>query len=185
MNNNPIGEFILANARNLRIAAAVSQAWPEARKELVSDFLKQLEKSLAIKLKGWNFKLVDGDYFVRQFARFTVRKPAWGDLYYVSLECWNYGEKMIFGVWRDAGQLHRRPFSEGLLDTVKEHYPSARPRTWYEAQINMRTPAPDWRKPEVLWRMHADKRFLDDVAQQLLEVAVIAGPFVDRMVRRK
>src|SRR5437867_9499201 len=144
MNSSPIGDFILANARNVRIAAEVSEAWPKARKQLVLEFLKRLEASLSKKLKSWQFKMVDGDFFDDQYARFTARKPAWGDLYYVSLGCYNYGEKMIFGVWRDASQLKGRPYSTGLLDAIRQHYPSARSRSWYEVDIKMQRPARDW-----------------------------------------
>ena len=45
----------------------------------------------------------------------------------------------------------------------------------------MTVPAPDWRKPEVLWQMHNDDKFLVSVAEQLLEVTKISVPFVDRL----
>jgi hypothetical protein len=48
----------------------------------------------------------------------------------------------------------------------------------------METPAEDWRKIEILWRMHKDDSFLDDVAEQLLELARIGEPIVDQLVKR-
>ena len=48
----------------------------------------------------------------------------------------------------------------------------------------MQSPAANWRKPEVLWQMHTDTKFLEDVAEQLLGVAEISEPIVDRFVDR-
>jgi hypothetical protein len=49
----------------------------------------------------------------------------------------------------------------------------------------MQSPAADWRKPEVLWRIHKDKSFLDDVAEQLLGVAEVSESIIDRLARKK
>ena len=51
--------------------------------------------------------------------------------------------------------------------------------------MTMTVPAADWRDPDVLWQMHKDFKFLESVAEQLLELAKISEPIVDRLVRRK
>jgi hypothetical protein len=44
----------------------------------------------------------------------------------------------------------------------------------------------DWGKPEVLWRMRDEKdEFLNEVAEQLLNVARISAPFVDQLAQKK
>jgi hypothetical protein len=49
----------------------------------------------------------------------------------------------------------------------------------------MQSPAADWHEPSVLWQMHKDPRFCDDVAGHLLAVAKISAPFVDQLVAKK
>jgi hypothetical protein len=48
----------------------------------------------------------------------------------------------------------------------------------------MQSPAADWHDPKVLWRVHTDNKFLEDVAEQLLGMAEISEPIVDRFVDR-
>jgi hypothetical protein len=64
-------------------------------------------------------------------------------------------------------------------------YASATKHNWWEARTVMRSPASDWRKTEVLWQMHKDRTFVDEVAIQLLEVAKISEHIIDRYVRKK
>jgi hypothetical protein len=81
--------------------------------------------------------------------------------------------------------MRKRPFCEELLTAIKRLHPSARAKAWWEARITMRSPATDWRSPDVLWRMHTEDTFVDNVAAQLLEVAKISVPFIDRLARKK
>ena len=80
-----------------------------------------------------------------------------------------------------------RPPSDELLTAVKERYPSARLQV--VGGLGKLMPAAatnDWRKPEVLWRMRDEnEEFLNEVAEQLLEVAKISAPFVDKLVGKK
>jgi hypothetical protein len=184
MKDNPIQEFILKNERNLRIAAAVAESWTETREQLVSGFLGRLESKLAKKLKGWKFER-EGTYFVDRWSNFLLWKPAWEDQYYVSLTCENSGRKMTFGVVRSNELVRKRKFCPELVAAVRRIYPSARPTKYWEAVIDMHSPADDWRKPEVLWRMHTDHTFLEEVSDQLLQVARISKPILDRLVRKK
>ena len=90
---------------------------------------------------------------------------------------------MVIGVYREKETIGNRPFCDELRRAVKEGFPSATINGWWEARIPLESPAADWRKPEVLWQMHKDEKFLEDVAEQLLELAKISEPIVDKLVR--
>ena len=180
---NPIHEFCLKSERNLRIAAAVGDAWPEARDKLVAGFLDRLGSVLTKKLKGWKFEPWNR-FFIDADANWCVWKPAWEDQYYVTLHCGNRGQQMIFGVMRAEQEIGKRSFCAELLAAVRKNHPSARSRYWWEAVTNMQSPASDWRKPEVLWRMHKDDEFLQEVAAQLLDVVKVSERIVDRLARK-
>lgn len=186
MNTKPIQDFILTNERNLRIATAVSEAWTEARNQLVSRFLDQLGSTLVTTLKGW--KLDWGQkWFINSWDTFAIWKPDWKDEYFVTLSCENKGTKMVFGISRDPDkeQVKRRGHCEEILNAIKPIHPTATANKWWEAVMPMRTEGADWTKPEVLWRMHTDGTFLEEVAKQLIEVATIAEPIIDCYVRAK
>jgi hypothetical protein len=134
--------------------------------------------------KGWKFD-IGGRFFIEPHPYLSFWKRAWENQYWIILQSNNYGEKMLFGVGRDAIQIAKRPFCMELLDVVRMLHPSARSTKWYEAQVTMRSPAADWRKTEVLWRMHTDKLFLNDVAEQLLEIAKNTEHIIDKLARQK
>jgi hypothetical protein len=184
MSAESIGTYILKSKKNLHIAAAVGEAWPLVRQKLISDFLNHVGQRLKKKLHGWEFEPW-GEYFRDAYGGYYIWKPAWQEEYYINLECSQYGNKMIFGVWRDQTKLAKQPFCNDVLTAVREKYPSARSRDWWEAQITMQTPARDWRPPEVLWRLHQDKKFQDEVVAQLLDVALTAAPIIDKLMKRK
>ena len=188
MNSDPVQDYILEDENKLSTAAAVFNAWPEVRKKLVSPFLDRLERALRLKneLKdGWEFErwrcpFEDGD------AGFFFGKLEWKAEYYVSLEFLDYGEDVTFGLARNAEKEHIRKRSRcaALLTAVREHFPSARDHSWWEAWVTMQPQ--DWRKPEVLWRMRDENgEFLNEVVEQLLQVAIISAPFVDQLVVKK
>jgi hypothetical protein len=191
MNDNPIKDFILASERNLTIAASITEAWPEARNRIIFNFLNRLGSKLVKQLNGWKVDSSEFDSsapsFKEQWACFNVYKPSWKNQYFVSLQCYNYGETMFFGVIRDESQSHiaKRPFCEEILDIVRKFYPSARPSKWWEARTIMRSPNPDWRNPEALWRIHSDKTVLDDIAKQFLDVAKSTEHMIDKLARQK
>jgi hypothetical protein len=184
MKSDPIQDYILKNKRNLGIAAAVGEVWPEARGELVSGFLDRLDTPLKKKLKGWQSMQQGETFFIEAYAGYYIWKPAWKNQYSIGLQCNEYGKSMVFGVERELDYLGKRPHCEELFAAVKEVHPSASTHAWWEARMTMRSPASDWRKPEVLWQMHKDSKFLDDVAEQLLELAKISEPIVDKLVRK-
>jgi len=183
LNTKPIQDFIIVNERNMRIAAAVSEAWPEARDQLVADFLDRLRSVLMTTLKGWTIAPYNR-FFADKNGNLSLTKPAWKEEYFVELACHDYGEKIFYGVSRAAGKDHikNRPHFSEVLAAVKKVAPTAIAAVWWEAKIMMHSPAPDWRKSEVLWRLHTDGKFLEDVAKQLLDVAEVSGPIIDRLV---
>lgn len=187
MKSDPVQDYILEDENKLCTAAAVFNAWLEVRKKLVSDFLDRLERALRLKkeLEDWDFELW-GHPFINSEAGFSFWKRAWKYEYYVSLELLDHGEDVTFGLARDFDQEHikKRPRSNKLLTAVREHYPTARDHRWWEAYVTMQPP--DWRKPEVLWRMRDENNeFLDVVVEQLLEVAKTSAPFVDQLAGKK
>jgi hypothetical protein len=185
MNADPIQAYILKNERNFHIAAAVGAAWPDVRNTIVSGFLDRLDSRLKRKLKGWESDRY-GVLFLGKWSGYCISKPEWDEQYYIHLLFGEYGKNMAFGVGRDFKQFGKRPFCDDLLSAVARLHPSARQqKPWWEAQVSMRSPATDWSKPEVLWRAYKDQKFLEDVAEQLLEVAEVSKLIINRLVRKK
>jgi hypothetical protein len=185
MKTDPIQDYILKNKQNFGIAAAVGEGWPAAREKLVSTFLDRLDVRLKRKLKGWKFDRWGGAFFSEPYPSYDLWKPAWEDQYYLSLQCHEYGQRMVFGVAREKELIGRRPFSADLLEAVRKIQASARANSWWEARMTMTVPAADWRAPDVLWQMHKDFKFLESVAEQLLELAKISAPLLDKLVRKR
>jgi hypothetical protein len=182
MKTDTIEDYILKNEHNLRIAAAVGEAWPEARDRLVSAFLDRLDTRLKRKLKGWEFARA-GRFFIDAYPGYYFWKPTW-KRYNLGLQCHEYGARMLFGVEIEQKYVGKTPVSEDLLEAVRKLQPSARANAWWAVRIVMRTPAPDWRKPEVLWQMHKDGKFLDTLAEQLLDVARVSEKIINRLERK-
>ena len=91
---------------------------------------------------------------------------------------------MIIGVGRITNDTRKVPLHPPLLSAVQKILPSAKSHAWWEARVTMHTPAADWRKPEVLWRMHTDGRFLGEVAEQLLAIVKVSERIIDRLPRK-
>jgi len=185
MNNDAIQKYILKNKDNLRIAATVGEAWPKIRLQIVDGFLDRLKIRLKKKLKGWQFELCDGDFFVTEYPGYYFWKPAWENQYSLCLQLFKKGEQPMLGVGRDKAYIGKRKFSDKLFNAIVSIYPSAQRDAWWEARVKMQSPESDWRKPKVLWRMHKDSKFLDEVAEQLLELEKISGPIIDGLVQKK
>jgi hypothetical protein len=184
MNTKPIKEFIIQSEENLRIAEAVVEAMPAARQKMVDDFLTRLEARLKTKLTGWKFER-DKDFFIKNWAKTVFWKPEWRGQYMLALEFADYGKEMVFGVKRDKDNIGDRPLCEELLNAIKQVNSTANfEKWWWEARIPMDSPAADWRRPDILWRMHTDEQFLEDVAEQILEVAKVSEPIVDKLVQK-
>jgi hypothetical protein len=150
--------FITESERNIEIASAIYEQFPAARQDIVREFFRKLAADLERKLPGWSTRY-DPPFFDHQYGAFGIFKNTWNELYEVRIEAFKGGESMIYGVWRDERLLRRGARSEKLLAEVRKNVPDATSRQWYEAEIRMTSPAKDWRKPNVLWRMHSDKTF--------------------------
>jgi len=153
------------------------------QRKLVSSFFDRLDTRLKRKLKGFEFYR-NGRFFVDAYPGYCFWKPAWKQ-YNLALQCHEYGERMLFGVEREKQRVGKESFSEELLDAVRKVQPSARMNAWWAVRITMSVPAPDWRKSEVLWQMNKDAKFLDSMPEQLLEMAMISLPIVNRLERKK
>jgi hypothetical protein len=185
MNTKPIQEFIVQSEENLRIAEAVSEALPSARHKLAVEFLARLDSRLKEGYPGWKSKN-DEIFFGDRYATYSFWKPEWAGQYGLALQFGEFGREIYFGVYREKDKVGNRPFCDELMRAVKEVevYRRAETNVWWDALIHMDSPAENWRKPEVLWRMHKDDGFLDDVAEQLLELARISEPIVDQLVQK-
>ena len=184
MKTKPIQDFILKNERNLRIAAAVGDAWPETRGQVITDFFGRLDARLQKKLHGWESQNEGQEVFAAPYRGYYCWKAKWKDQYGLALQCPDHGESMVFGVYREKYNIGKRRLCQELFDAIKQIHPAAQQNSWWEARIAMRSPASEWRRPDVLWRVHTDSDFLKEVADQLMEVALIAEPILDRFLRK-
>ena len=185
MNTKSIQKFILQSEGNFHIAAAVAEAWPEAKTQLMSSFLDSLEILLMGKLKGWKPQR-DSNFF-KATAGYYITKPKWGESYWIGFECYPDGSRVDIGITWETDNTRKQALAE-LLTALQRIYPSAKiwsnPRLkWVYAML--RSPAPDWSKPDVLWRMHKDPEFVTDLANQLLEIAKVSEHIINRLVRKK
>jgi hypothetical protein len=184
MKTDLIQQFILKDEHNLRIAASVIEVWPEVRQRIVDGFLERLEAQLKMKLEAWEFSRSER-FFEDRAASYDFTKPAWAGEYNLGLQASEYGSRMVIGVWRDKDKIVNRPFSNELLDAIQINHPNARfIKPWWDAAILMKSPASDWQKPDVLWQMNKNISFLDDVAEQLLDLAKTSEPIIDGLVRK-
>lgn len=182
MKTESIRDYILQNEKNLHIAATVSEAWLSAREKIVAGFLRRLKASLRKELKGWKF-YPEGRFFVDQYPTYRLRKRKWKQ-HWIGLQCDDYGDRMLIGIGRETAATREMPLHPDLLSALKKISHSAKSHKWWEARVPLRSPAPDWRKPEILWRMHKDKHFLTEVAEQLLEIVKVSEQTIDQLSRK-
>jgi hypothetical protein len=184
MKTNPVYNFILGQKKNFQIAASVSEAWRDTRQQVLLGFLDRLDTRLIKTLKGWKSER-EKIFYEDPWASFNFWKPTWDNQYGLGLMWDDTRKEMIFGVYREDN-IWKRPHCDELLNTIASKIQlSVKKNPWWEARIRMKSPASDWSTPEILWRMHSETKFLDEVAEQLLDVARIATPIVDRLARKK
>jgi hypothetical protein len=183
MKTDPLQEFILKDEQNLRIAVAVSEAWPDVRSRITTTFLDRLTTKLVKELPGWATETWE-TCFEHAYASFQLYKPTW-EYYWVDLQFRDCGQNMRLGIVREESLVSDRPFSPDILEAVRKIYPSAKQAKWWEAIIVLRSPATDWRTPDVLWRMHTDSSFLDTVAEQMVALAKATEFILDRLHKKK
>jgi hypothetical protein len=181
----PIKQFIFESKTNLELATAVYNEYETARETIIKEFFDRVTKLLkrSKKLQAWEMAY-DGGFFVQDYACYRLHKKIWQDRYDIRIEAWQYGERMIYGVWRDATVLDRVQRNSALLQAVRQRLPKAKARNYFEAEIWMDFPEPDWKKPKVIWRMLKDKKFELEVAALLSEIVDITEDHVDRLVKR-
>jgi hypothetical protein len=183
MKSEAIQNYILKNENNFQIAAAVGEAWPEARGKIVSEFLGRLDSHLKKKLKGWEIGPEDGRFFLDCYPGYYLKKVSWV-YHFIGFQCGEYGDRMIIGVCRDTNDTREVPLHAPLLTAVQKIYPSAKSNSWWEASAPLRSPETDWKMPTTLWRMHKDATFLTDIANQLLDIAEVCEPILDSLVQK-
>jgi hypothetical protein len=183
VNTKSIQNFILQSKENFRIAAAVAETWPEARKQLIYSFLDRLETRLTKKLKGWK-PWREGNFF-KTTAGYYITKPEWGESYWIGFECWPDGSRIDICIYWETDNIRKQAIAE-LLTALQTRYPSAKSHPgWRCVYAMLRSPASDWSKPDVLWQMHKDPEFVTDLANQLLEISEVSEHIIDRLVRNK
>ena len=178
----PVSQFIAESERNIEIAAAIFEHYEEARAEIVKGFFDRLKKALQAKLPGWCFRYSE-PFFDTRHGAFDMFKKPWKERYRIRIEAYQYGVSMGFGVWRDPELVGGIPLSAELLAAVKEDFPRATSRDYFEAEINMTSPAVDWRTPKALWRIHSDEAFRAEVEALLLQMVTLSEEHIDALVK--
>jgi len=187
MKTDPLQDFILKDEQNLRTAVAVSEAWPDVRSRLTKDFLDKLTTQILNLLPGFTTDSSEsnGTWFNDKSAEFLLDKQTW-EFYFVDLHFAEFGQNMRLGIVREEKLVvSKRPFSPEILETVRKLEPSAKQAKWWEAVFALRSPATNWRTPEVFWRMHTDPSFLDSVAEQMVRLAKATESVLDRLNKKK
>jgi hypothetical protein len=182
MSNNSIQEFILARKEDFTLAADVASAWAETRQLVVSRFLGHLDARLKQRLKGWKSE-PEGALLGASWSGYSIWDPGWREEYGIGLAWEEYGKRTVSGVWRDPDKIGPRGHCEELVTAFAERSLTIRQNDWWEAKVYMKRSDDDWSTPEVLWQMYADKGFLKKIADQLLDMAKISQPILDRWVR--
>jgi len=184
MSSDPIQKLILKNKNNFRIAAAIGEAWPEIRAQIVEEFFKRLETRMKPRLKGWTFGSEER-FGIDPYPSFHFLKPPWRDQYGLCLQPGDYGRRVVMGIYRETNTIGRRAFAPELLEAVSKRFPLAKERRpWWEALIPMQSPSADWRQIHVLWQLKSDAKVCSDVTDQLLDLAEVSAPILDRIVRK-
>ena len=180
-----VTEFICASRQNLEIASAVFEQYEAAKAQIISGFFSRLANRLMNKLPGWSWEYAPA-FFTERYGRFGIWKNPWKGRYRIVIEAYDWGARTIGGVWRDENTLGSAPRDPNLLAAVKQLHPGDRcvGRTWFEAEVTLRSPAADWRTPEILWRIHSDERFLGEIANLFLDWVKASEKMVDAAVAR-
>ncbi len=173
---------------NIDIATAVYNEYKNAREIIIKEFFTRVSRRLKSQRKFQSWETVyDGGFFIEQYSAYRLRKKTWQSKYDVRIEAFEHGDRMLYGVWRNAGQLKRVQRNNALFQALRQKLPGAKlkARDFFEAEITMDYPEPDWRQPKVLWRMVNDKKFEVEVATLLSDLAEMAEEYVDRLMRER
>ena len=178
----PVSQFITESERNLEIASVIYEQYEAARQQIVKEFFDRLTADLKAKLPGWSFRYSE-PFFDARHGAFDMFKKPWKERYRIRIEAYQFGVSMGFGVWRDRDLVRGIPFSAELLAAVKEDFPRATSRDYFEAEISMTSPAPEWRTPKALWQIHSDEAFRAEVEALLLQIVTLTEEHIDALVK--
>ena len=179
----PVCRFIAESEGNIEIGNAIYEQYENAREDILKGFFKRLLAGIKQKLPDWSGRYTE-PFFTKRYGAFDFYKSTWSQRYRIRLEAWDWGNGIVYGVWRDADSLPNVPLNAKLLAEVQEKMPDATSRGYYEAEIRMNSPAKDWRIPRVLWRLHSDEAFRTEVESLLIELAEIAAAHIDLMEKQ-
>jgi hypothetical protein len=181
----PVTEFISASRQNLEIAEAIYAQYEMARERIIQGFFARLGENLINKLPGWSREYAP-TFFMERYGQFSIWKESWQGHYRFAIEAYDWGAGMIGGVWRDENALGGVSRNSEILAAINKLHPRdrCRDRVWFEAEVTLRSPAADWRKPEVLWRIHSDAQFLAEVEALFLGWVKSAERLVDAAASR-
>lgn len=180
----PVKQFMVGGKINVEIATAVYNEYEKVRETIIKAFFERVTKLLKSQKRFLSWQIsYEGDFFVEEYAAYRLHKKTWKNRYDVRIEAWKYGERMNYGVWRDKKMLSRVEPNSSLLQAVRLKLPRAKARDYFEAEIRMDFPEPDWRQPKVIWRMIADKKFEIEVAGLLSEIVDLAEQHIDRRMK--
>ena len=123
--------------------------------------------------------------FFEATAGYYITKPEWGESYRIGFECYPNGSKIDIGICWKTDNIRKQAPAE-LLTALQKIYDRAEYTPKYRwVYATLLSPERDWSKPDALWRMHKDPEFVTDIANQLLEIAKMSEPIIDRLVRNK
>ncbi len=179
----PVSQFIAESEQNIQVATAIFENYTAARAIILSGFFDRLTADLKAQLPGWRFHY-SAPFFEERYGGYFFWKKSWKEQYRIGIEALQYGASMVFGVWRDFDLFKTIPLSAELLEAVKEEYPRATSRNYYEAEIQMTSPAADWRTPKSLWRIHSDETFRAEVKTFLLQMVTLTEEHIDTLGKR-
>lgn len=179
----PITKFMLETAENFQVAHAIHEHYDAARAELLDSFFERLAEELSTTHPQWEYDWTE--FFTGEFGQFKTCKKAWDWRYVVAIEAQKHGNRMAYGVWRNEDRISQAPRDATLHGLVSKKLPHVRKsRRWFEAEIYLTSPAPDWRLPEVLWRMHKEPEFLKEIASLMREMMDLTEKRVDELVTK-
>jgi hypothetical protein len=168
--------FLLGDIRRLELAAHVTDAWIGLKSRIWAEFLVRLEIRLARQLSIVDRRTDDGPFVGGgRYPTFKIWLTGWPTTRALALQSAEGGKVVRFGIVRETNCRTQLPMKPEILNSIREGFPNASDKgvgSWWEAFIPMTSPASDWSRPDVMFRMHGEASFLEEVATQLRHVAV-------------
>jgi hypothetical protein len=177
--------FALENKSNLETALAVADAVPTIKHEIASDFLRRMKLKLSKALgKNWSFTEDIPRVFDQGGTDFSMWKRNWEDRYAIALGFWNHGSKVVVGICRWREEKGRKP-NPKIHELFEKEKWSGKSSSWYEWYSSVQFEYENWNRSEALVKMQFQTdRTIDYFSAQMLRVARLAEPLIDRMCKR-